>query len=244
VLPLHASAAGRAAGLSGVTLWGGGDYHGLSGKGDAIDWDGSLFSARLGADARLHPNLLAGVAVSWSEADLDYDYGATFGTGAEVGGSMRYTDAANGLTIESHGRVLLGHGGDYEDWGIGRSVPLDVGQDGHGLSFSLQPTWGATASRVAQVWAQEAATTVSESAASRSRDGRVDVNLGYGLGWAEALVTPNSQLTLTNSQTRACRLGSRVRLSNRLLLNLEGTRQETAAQPVDHGILIRIGMGF
>jgi len=157
---------------------------------------------------------------------------------------MSYTDAANGLTIESHGRVLLGHGGGYEDWGIGGSVRLDVGQDGHGLSFSLQPTWGATASRVAQVWAQEAATTVSNSAAPRSRDGRVDVNLGYGLGWAEALVTPYGRLTLTNSETRAYRLGSRVRLGNRLLLNLEGTRQETAAQPVDHGILIQIGLGF
>ena len=384
VLPLHASAAGQAAGLSGVTIWGGGDYRGLSGEGDTIDWDGGLFSARVGADTRVK-NLLAGVAVSWSEAELDYDYGATFGTGdydvdlvgvhpylgwkslngrldawatagygwgelqvnrddedpatsraasditmktlgaggslqlleshlamvrvkgevlhgtmdveasgsiramkvesrrmrlgleasrthkladggqliptvevgmrhdagdgrtgtgAEVGGKVQYIDPAHGLTVESHGRVLVGHGGGYEDWGIGGLVRLDAGSDGQGLSFSLQPTWGATASRVAQVWAQEAATTVSQSAAPQSRDGRVDMNLGYGLNWGEALVTPYSRLTLTNSRTRAWRLGSRVNVGSQFSLNLEGTRQETVNQPVDHGIMVQIGLGF
>ncbi len=384
VLPLHASEAGRATGLSGITLWGGGDYRTLSGGGDTINWDGDMFSAHLGADTRLREDLLAGVAVSWSEVDLDYTYpdfgpgeydvdltsvhpylgwtalsgrldlwatvgygwgeleiarepttdetgirassdvtmqtvgaggsvqvleshaatvrlkgealqttmevegnadlaalkvegrrlrvgleashthqlaggsrlvptlevgvrhdagnGRT-GTGAEVGGGMRYTDEAHGLTVESHGRVLLGHSGDYKDWGIGGAVRLSAGRDGHGLSFSLQPTWGATASRVSQVWAQEAAATVA--ATPVQQDGRVALRMGYGLGWGdEALVTPYGRMTLTNTQTRAYRLGSRMRLGNRLLLNLEGTRQETVAQPVDHGVLLQLGLNF
>ncbi len=376
VLPLNAREV--APGLSAITLWGGGDYRALSGKGDAINWDGDMFSAQLGADARLRDDLLAGVAVSWSEADLDYtgsgngdyevgltsvhpyvgwtamggrlDLWATVGygwgeleitdddldprqatsdvtmqtigaggsaqvlesrvatlrvkgealqtsmdvegsgsiaavvlearrlrlgleasrthqlagggqlmptlevgmrhdagdgrtgTGAELGGGLRYTSAANWLTVESHGRVLVGHSGDYQDWGIGGAVRLAAGQDGHGLSFSLQPAWGATASRVSQVWAQGAAAPAS--AVSRPRDGRVDMNLGYGLGWEEMLVTPYSQVTLTNGPVRAYRLGSRMRLDDRLLLNLEGTRQETAAQPVDHGVLLKIELNF
>ncbi len=379
VLPLNAREMAPGTGLSSVTLWGGGDYRAFSGKGDAINWDGNMFSAHLGADARLRDDLLAGVAVSWSEADLDYaddgsgDYevgltsvhpyvgwtalggrldlwatagygwgeleiaadddpndrratsdvtmqtigaggsvqvfdgrAATLrikgealqtsmdvegseditavrigarrlrlgleasrthllagggqlvptlevgmrhdagdgrtGTGAEVGGGLRYTDAANGLTVESHGRVLLGHSGDYQDWGIGGAVRLAAGRGGHGLSFNLQPAWGAAASRVSQVWAQEAATTVAAAATPVRQNGRVDMNLGYGLGWEEMLVTPYSQVTLTNGSARAYRLGSRMRLGGGMTLNLEGIREETAARLVNHGIRLQFGV--
>ncbi len=384
VLPLNASEVGRATGLSGVTLWGGGDYRALEGKGDGINWDGDMFSAHLGVDTRVRENVLAGVVVSWSDVDLGYtqsgfrpgeynvdltsvhpylgwtslsgrlDLWATVGygwgeleitraaspsalamqavsdvtmqtagaggsakilegraatvrlkgeamqtlmevegsdriealkvkarrfrvgleashthrmaggsqlvptlevgvrhdagdgrtgTGAEVGGGMRYTDEANGLTVESHGRILLGHTGDYKDWGIGGAVRLSAGQDGHGLSFSLLPTWGATASRASQVWAQEAAATVAAATPAR-QNGQVALKMGYGVGWDESLVTPYGQVTLSNIQTRAYRLGSRMRLGDRLLLNLEGTRQETAARAVDHGVLLKIDLKF
>ncbi len=382
VLPLNAREVAPGAGLSAVTLWGGGDYRAFSGKGNAINWDGNLFSAHLGADALVRDDLLAGVVVSWSEADLDYldstddgsgdyevgltsvhpyigwtamggrlDIWATAGygwgelditadadpntrqatsdvttqtigaggsaqvleshtatvrikgealqttmdvegsegiaavmiearrlrlgleashthrlaggsqlmptlevgmrhdagdgrtgTGAEVGGGMRYTDAARGLTVESHGRVLVGHSGDYKDWGIGGAVRLEAGRGGHGLSFSLQPAWGATASRASQVWAQEAATTVAAASAPVRRNGRVDMNLGYGLGWEEMLVTPYGNMTLTNGSARAYRLGSRMRFGGGMTLNLEGIRQETAARLVNHGIRLQFGV--
>ncbi len=381
VLPLNAREVAPGTGLSAITLWGGGDYRALSGKDDAINWDGNMFSAQLGADARLRDDLLAGVAVSWSEADLDYtgsgsgDYevgltsvhpyvgwtamggrldlwatagygwgeleinsataadadsqqaasdvtmqtigaggsaqvleshAATLrvkgealqttmdvegsegiaavmiearrlrlgleashthrlaggsqlvptlevgmrhdagdgrtGTGAEVGGGLRYTDAARGLTVESHGRVLVGHSGDYQDWGVGGAVRLETGHDGQGLSFSLQPTWGATASRASQVWAQEAATTVAAASTPARQNGQVDMNLGYGLGWDEMLVTPYSQVTLTNGSARAYRLGSRMRFGGGMTLNLEGIREETAARLVNHGIRLQFGV--
>ena len=38
--------------VEGLTLWGGGEYREFGGSGGAVDWDGALFSARLGADAR------------------------------------------------------------------------------------------------------------------------------------------------------------------------------------------------
>ncbi len=380
VLPLNAREVAPGTGLSALTLWGGGDYRALSGKGDAINWDGNMFSAHLGADARLRDDLLAGVVVSWSEADVDYtdtgsgdyevgltsvhpyvgwtalggklDVWATAGygwgelditpdadtndqratsdvtmqtigaggsaqvfdgrvatlrikgealqtsmdvegseditavrigarrlrlgleasrthvlaggvqlvptlevgmrhdagdgrtgTGAEVGGGMRYTDAANGLTVESHGRVLVGHSGDYQDWGIGGAVRLSAGQDGQGLSFSLQPTWGATGSRAAQVWAQEAAATVPASGVAPPRNGQVNMNLGYGLGWDEMLVTPYGNMTLTNGPARTYRLGSQMNLGSQLTLSLEGMRDETAARLVNHGIRLQVGLG-
>ena len=60
-------------GGSRVGLWGGGDYRKLGGESEtsgATEWDGDLLSANLGIDARLSPGLLAGVMLSWSEADI------------------------------------------------------------------------------------------------------------------------------------------------------------------------------
>ena len=58
--------------VKGLTLWGGGDYRAIGGNGDATDWDGALFSARLGADARVRANLLTGAALSWTQGDFEY----------------------------------------------------------------------------------------------------------------------------------------------------------------------------
>ena len=58
-----------------AAFWGGGDFRGISG-GDTdaadVDWDGSVWSARLGADMRFVDSLLTGLAVSWTSGGLDY----------------------------------------------------------------------------------------------------------------------------------------------------------------------------
>ena len=60
----------------GFAVWGSGDFRGLSG-GDPdaadVDWEGSAWSARLGADMRFIDSLLAGLAVSWAGSALDYE---------------------------------------------------------------------------------------------------------------------------------------------------------------------------
>ena len=57
-------------------IWGSGDFRGISG-GDPdaadVDWNGSAWSARLGADMRFIDSLLAGLAVSWTGSALDYE---------------------------------------------------------------------------------------------------------------------------------------------------------------------------
>ena len=60
----------------GFAVWGSGDYRGISGgdpDADDVDWSGSGWSARLGADMRFIDSLLAGLAVSWTGGALDYD---------------------------------------------------------------------------------------------------------------------------------------------------------------------------
>ena len=57
-----------------VTAWGAGDYRSLAGDGDgsAVDWDGHLFGAHLGMDARFGAGGLAGLALSVSKGRFDY----------------------------------------------------------------------------------------------------------------------------------------------------------------------------
>ncbi len=72
VLPLNAGAAAE----SSSVLWGDGAYRDLSGDSGGLDWDGELSGVHIGFDARVHADMLAGVAVSWLRGDLDYEYNA------------------------------------------------------------------------------------------------------------------------------------------------------------------------
>ena len=76
VLPLNASdEQGSAADLSSAAFWGSGEYRELSGESGETDWDGNLYGVHLGVDAPLGGGVLAGVAVSWLESEVDYDVG-------------------------------------------------------------------------------------------------------------------------------------------------------------------------
>ncbi len=72
-LPLNAAENGGTGGLGGLAVWGSGDYRKLSGAEDStVDWDGDIFSVHLGADMRVRPDLLAGLALSRSRGSFDY----------------------------------------------------------------------------------------------------------------------------------------------------------------------------
>ena len=85
VMPLSAAADGNggfgvgaggggfgAGGLHNATFWGGGDHRELGGESGALDWEGTLFSVNLGFDARVRPDLLTGLLVTHSEADIEF----------------------------------------------------------------------------------------------------------------------------------------------------------------------------
>ena len=70
-----------------VTQWGAGDYRGLAGgEGSAVDWDGHLFGAHLGMDARFGAGGLAGLALSVSEGRFDYTDTSIYALGETVEG--------------------------------------------------------------------------------------------------------------------------------------------------------------
>ena len=70
-----------------VTVWGAGDYRSLAGgEGSAVDWDGHLFGAHLGMDARFGAGGLAGLALSASKGRFDYTDTSAYALGGTVEG--------------------------------------------------------------------------------------------------------------------------------------------------------------
>ena len=75
-------------GIGRVSAWSCGDYRALAdGKsGGPVDWDGKVVGLQAGADVRLRPDLLAGLAVSRSNGTIRYD---VVGDAAEIDGRHR-----------------------------------------------------------------------------------------------------------------------------------------------------------
>ncbi len=74
-MPLGASDAPQQQSATGTQLasWGAGEYHYLGEPGqNTLDWKGNMVSAHAGIDARVGPDLLAGVAGSYSSGSFDF----------------------------------------------------------------------------------------------------------------------------------------------------------------------------
>ena len=58
---------------SQMATWGAGEYHYLGEPGStALDWSGNMVSAHVGVDARVAPDILAGLAASYSSGTFDF----------------------------------------------------------------------------------------------------------------------------------------------------------------------------
>ena len=166
------------------------------------------------------------------------------GTGVELGGSLRYQDPATGLTVQGHGRALLTHSGNYEEWGFGGLIRLDPGSDRRGLSLSLIPAWGETQSGAQRLWNDG---MTDRAANDNEARGRLEAQLGYGFGvfGGTGVLTPYSGLSLAGEGAGRYTLGSRLEIGSSLNLSLEGERCEAAndAEP-DYGIMFRGQLRF
>ena len=192
----------------------------------------------LASGAQLAPSL---------EVGLRHDGGdGITGTGLELGGGLRYVDPALGLTLEGRGRVLAAYDDAYKEWGASGLIRLDPGAAGQGLSLSLVPSYGQTASGVQRLWDQGLPQGPTQGPSpTQALTGRLEAEVGYGLTAfaGQGLVTPYGQLSLGGG-TQQYRVGSRLELGPELRLSLEGTRQVTAVGQANHGIRLQVGWRF
>ena len=69
---------------------------------------------------------------------------AETGLGAEAGAELGFTHRASGFSVDARGRTLLVHQAeDFKEWNASVALRLQPGRDQGGLSFSLEPSWGA-----------------------------------------------------------------------------------------------------
>ena len=155
------------------------------------------------------------------EVGVRYDGGdGMAGAGLELGGSLRYL-VPWGLTLEGRGRFLVAHESAYQEWAAGGRVSLELSRSRQGLSLSLAPSYGRTASGVQRLWERGAAALVP-SAAGTPR-GRLDAEVSYGIPVADdqILVTPYGRVSLNDGGTQRFQVGGRLELGPAFQLDLK-----------------------
>ncbi len=172
------------------------------------------------------------------ELALRHDHSdATEGNGLEVGGALRYSDPALGLTVEGRGWVLATHREeDRKEWGISGLLRIDPGTDQRGLALSLAPRHGPAQRTDLDRLLDPSATPMATPASGQLG---LEAELGYGYGLAErrGVLVPFVGTTLDRI-SRAYRFGGRLQLGPGLSLNLEGQREEQGQQPIRHNVLL------
>ena len=248
-----------AAGARGVLLEAGEDGGiDLALRGDAflvqMDWEKVSNETDMRADASRLRLLLEGgrsfalgpgaVLTPALELGLRHDGGdAETGTGVELGGRIRYTDAGSGLTVEANARKLVAHeDSGYEEWGAGGSVRLDPGASGRGLSLRLAPVWGTPSSGVERLLsARDAAGLVRDEDFEAERRLEGEVGYGFGAFGGRGVVTPWAGLGLAEAGDRTWRAGARWSLAPHLAISLDGARREPANDDApEHGAQFRL----
>ena len=185
---------------------------------------------RFGERRLLTPTLELGVRRDGGDAET--------GTGIDLGGSLRYADAALGLTAEASGRYLVAHeDAAYREWGASASVRIDPGTPGRGLTLSVMPSWGASATGGAErLWSVRDARGLAGYGFDAAMRLRADVGYGLSAFRGRGAVTPFLGLSTTGPLGRDWRLGARWTRGAALQMSLEATRRETAGAPPAHGI--------
>ncbi len=159
------------------------------------------------------------------------------GVGGELGGGISLVSSV-GLTVEARGRGLLFHQGDAKEWGVGGSVRYDPGGDERGLSMSVIPSWGNSASGIQSLWESETA-EVGSADTERSLSLETEVGYGFAALGDRGLLTPYGAFGRAGGDGRSYRAGSRLSMGGTFDVSLEGLRTETGAGDPEHGITLQ-----
>ena len=190
-----------------------------------------------GETRTLTPTLELGVRRDGGDAET--------GAGVDIGGSLRYVDAALGLTIDAGGRYLAAHEDDaYREWGASASIRIDPGTPGRGLTLAFAPSWGAAAAGGAErLWLLADARELADGGDAADAGLRLDANVGYGVGafrgWGGML--PFAGLRLAGPG-RDWRAGVKWTLGENAAFGFEATRRDSPMAPPGHGIVFQAAL--
>ena len=160
------------------------------------------------------------------------------GGGAELAGNLNWRNADGSFSTTLDTRVLLG-GGHHREWGIGGHLRLTPSRrNGEGLSLTLQPSFGVTGTRLAELWSLSGD---GDLAINNNQPGaRLDAELAYGFPLGDALLTPYTELVWEEA---ASTYGTGLRYSlppSFLELDLKGVRRSNTDGNPEHRLLLQV----
>ena len=168
---------------------------------------------QLGGGRTLTQSAEVGYRVDGGDSDADTN-------GAELALGFDYHNPAAGLTLAGKGRALVGNS-DYREWSVSGLIRLQPQAYGQGLTFTLEPGYGGTASEAGELWNRNRAYTPIE----RNEYGaQMKAHLGYRLN---GFVTPYTEVT-SGEALRRFRMGVKWQLGEALDLDLFGEQYEAA----------------
>ena len=122
----------------------------------------------------------------------------------ELSGGLNWLPEQGRLSGNTSARVLL-FGDDRSEWGISGGLALRPGQQGEGLSLSLQPSFGQADTSLAGLEGMAAWDRYNDLAdlalTPEPLTARFHAEVAYGFRQGEGLFTPYTQLNMTDSST-------------------------------------------
>ena len=196
------------------------------------------FALSLGGGARLTPTAELGVRHDGGDAET--------GFGLDLSGGLSWSAPALGLAAQVSGHGLLVHeDAGFHDWGVAGSLSYDpTPASDLGLSLSLTPAWGGSATSGSDaLWARPTMTGLTTGEPRTESSGRITAEAAYGLPLFGGTGTPYLGLGLADGN-RDFRLGYRFTVTGTpgrgLTLSLEAARHEsTSSSAVQHTITVQ-----
>ena len=147
----------------------------------------------------------------------------------ELSGALNWLPDAGRLSGSTSARVLL-FGEDRSEWGIGGSLLLRPGEQGEGLSLTLQPSFGQSGASKLQLFEGGAFAhdLTALDLTPQPLSARLHAEVAYGFRRPHALLTPYTQLTMAHRSTTTS-AGLRYALDNSLDLDLSASHRSRAS---------------
>lgn len=194
---------------------------------------------QVGASGLFAPLIEVGVRMDGGDAET--------GTGLEVGGGLKYTNEAAGLSVEGTGRVLVSHQDTaFSEWGVGGALIFQPGGPDRGLSVSVGTSWGAPAGSARDLWSPGAVGGVGAGGRDAADSGgRFMARLHYvmspfGSGLSMA---PYAELGMVDgAQSRTSLVGWRLDVLDALRLNLEADLRSRDSAQGAGGLSLRVAL--
>ena len=163
-----------------------------------------------------------------SSTDLALLLSSSDPSAMELSSSLNWLPTQGRLSGSTNARVLL-FGGDRSEWGIGGGIVLRPGQEGEGLSLSLQPSFGQSGANKLQLFQEGGGfsydPTQELAVGTTPLTARFHAEVAYGFRNGTALLTPYTRLDATDYST-TYGAGIRYQLDNSLDLDLSATGRQ------------------